>query len=219
MPEIEVSQNRRGYYITSRNSSNLNLYDLVRLVEYFASKNWQSFCCYRPYLTMTPESARNRLARILDREVGQPDMSFFQGRRAVVFEVGDLQIVYENDRVFYSLASRRLDLEPADPAPVKVGNRYLFGSKDFLHVYENGVEVRRVPKPKSWTPDGFPCRARVHSKGVHLGCGEGTPLAYSYEKNQFNELVGSFAFRVANCTDERGRGEVHPRALRVLQEP
>lgn len=154
-PEIEVSQNRRGYYITSRNSSDLNLRHLVQLVEYFASENWRSFCCYG--YGRGPESIRKRFESILDREVGQPDMSFFDGRRSVVFEIGDLQVVYENDRLFYSLAGKRLDLEPGDPTPCKVQNRLRFGSRNFIHVYANGVERQRSIKPSQehlwWTKE------------------------------------------------------------------
>jgi hypothetical protein len=228
-PEIELTRSRWEYQIVSRDAANLNLRDLVRLVDYFASPNWQSFCCY-DYVNRSHESVRNKIGRILDREVGQPDLAFFDGRRSIVAEIGDLQVVYENDRLFYSLAGQRLDLVPADPTPVQVKNRYLLGSRDFIHVYEEGREVRHSRTVQdsegSWCEP--PLRARAYRSWVNVGCWE-PRRSYSYEKNRFYELapfvptrenlnVPHGEFGRPNCSDV-GDGEVHPPALRVIQEP
>jgi hypothetical protein len=103
-PVVEVSQSRKGYYVASRDAEDLNLLYLTRVVDYFASKNWKPFSCCDSHIKVTPKGIRRRFGRILDREVGHPDLSFFDGRRSIVFELGDLEVVYESDRLFFLLA-------------------------------------------------------------------------------------------------------------------
>lgn len=57
-------------------------------------------------------------------------MSFFAGWHAVVLGLYDLQMICKDDRLFYVLACRRLDLEPMDPTGSYAGQStrpYLFG--------------------------------------------------------------------------------------------
>jgi hypothetical protein len=187
MPMTELTQNRRSYHMTLRHEADLKLAHLVRIVDFFASESWRPFDCCRSWTeSLLPEEQRERLRRILDRRVGLPDVSRFAGRRSIVFELGDLQVAYEDDRLSYWLAGRKLDLEPGDPRPVQVGNRYLFGSETSFHVYENGVEIRRHPKPDpsiDWGCSGGPILARAHRKWVNLGCGD-VQLSYSSERNR-----------------------------------
>ncbi len=217
---VDVSQNRRSYHVTSRDFGDLNLPYFVRVVDYFASKNWKPFACCGRYVEVSTEDVRKRFGRILDREAGAPDMSFFDGRSSVVFESGDLQVVYESDRLFFVLAGKKLDLEPGDPIPVKVGPRYLFGSKDFLHVYENGAEVQRRSKSasKEWSCTEPTFMAKGYRKWINIGCDGGVYLSYSYDKNQFYEIARAQEnFDRPRCSDMRGKGEVHPPPLRVVK--
>jgi|GEM_PF-2360760 len=221
-PVVEVTQSRKGYYVASRDAEDLNLLYLTRVVDYFASKNWKPYSCCNSYIKVTPKGIRRRFGRSLDHEAGPPDLSFFDGRRSIVFELGDLQVVYENDRLFFLLAGKRLDLEPADPIPVKVGNRYFFGSKDFFHVFENGLEIRRRPKAKSWSEWGClePFRARAYGKWINLGCGEGgARLSYSYDKNRFYKVAAPETFDRPRCSDDLRDMKVRPNPLRVIQDP
>lgn len=223
MPVTELSQNRRGYHVTSRHEADLNLAHLVRIVDYFASKSWRPFDCCSSWTEPLPDDEqRKRLRRILDSGVGPPHLSRFAGRRSTVLELGDLQMVYEDDRLSYWLAGRKLDLQPGDPRPVRVGDRYLLGSETFFHVYENGVEIRRYPKPdlwKDWGCTGGPILARAHRTWINLGCGD-VRLTYSFEQNRFHEVAsGKEEFRRARCSDEPGGGEVHPLPVRVVGPP
>ncbi|HET9227164.1 MAG TPA: hypothetical protein VFR31_10880 [Thermoanaerobaculia bacterium] len=215
-PGVTLSQNRKGYHIftAARRSSDFNLPLLVQLVEYFASPSWKFYSCCRDY---DQADSWRVLHRLLDKEIGEPDMSFFQGRRSVVFETGDFQVIYEEDRLFYSLAGKTLDLEPGDPVPVKVGQRYLFGSKGFFHVYENGVEVQRTAKSEQCASAADePLLTRVHDEWVNVSCG----LRYLYKENRFEQIPSSRAdeYKRTRCSDERGGGAVHPPPLRVIHE-
>lgn len=223
MPMTELSRNRRSYHITSRHEADLNLAHLVRIVDFFASEGWRPFdCCSSWTESLSQEEQRRRLRRILDRSVGPPDLSRSAGRRSIVFELGDLQVAYEDDRLSYWLAGRKLDLEPGDPLPVRVGNRYLLGSAAFFHVYEDGAEIRRHPKPApsiDWGCSGGPILARAHRKWINLGCGD-VQLSYSSERNRFYEVDNAEEdFRQVLCSDEPGGGKLHPPPVRVVLPP
>lgn len=112
-PVTSLSQNRNGYHVQLGPGAAISLRQLLRIVNYFASANWRSFT----FAHWNARPGLGTLNRILDREVGEPDMSFFAGWSVPVFELGDLQVIYEDDRLFYMLAGQRLDLEPEDPEP------------------------------------------------------------------------------------------------------
>jgi hypothetical protein len=184
VPIVEVSQSRKSYDIVLAKDRDPNLYQLVRILDYFSSKNWKSFCCYD---MAKNDAASHSFDRILDREVGELDMSFFVGRQQVVFHRDELRVIYEADRLFYELASQRLDLRPADPLPVKVRERYLMGTEGAIVVYGKGRELRR---------ESIPCRldlpiaAQAFAKWVNINtrCGKGEVLAYSYDRNRFYKV-------------------------------
>jgi hypothetical protein len=180
-PVINLSQGPSGYYVQFGPGSVVDLRQLLRIADCFASKNWRSFC--PKWERKDPAIALRTLNRILDREVGEPDMSFLAGSQTVVFELDDLQVVYEENRLFYVLAGRRLDLEPDDPTPVKLRDRYLFGSKGAVHVYENGSEILR--RPCTYGVDNGAPHARVFRSWVNIGNAGYPRLSYSYEKNRF----------------------------------
>lgn len=210
-PGIDLSQGLNGYYIyVSYGASWSPAHDLrqfVQLVDYFGHKDWRPF-------TGDFKSSNSVLARILGRAVGQPDMSFFEGRSSVVSEVGEVQVVYENDRLVYWLAGRRLDLQPADPIPVQIGNRYLLGSTTGIHVYENGSEVGRAPI-KCALP---PTRAMAFRRWVNIGCGGNAWLTYSYERNRFYEVDRYAPELGRSCGDDPIANKVHPTPFRVTRE-
>jgi hypothetical protein len=68
---------------------------------------------------------------------------------------------------------------------VKVGERYLFGSKGAIHVYENGSEILR----QAWEShtDFGPFRAQAFQSWVNLGYSGGPQLSYSAQENRFYE--------------------------------
>lgn len=187
-PAIDIDQDASTYHILSRRSGDLNLRQLVRIVDYFTLKSWQSFPQFEPEELETErwkayDRASARFYRALDAEVGEPDLSFFRHRRAVVLEEGEIQVVYDADRLRYVLEGDTLDLEPADPVPVRVGDRTILGTKGAILVFENGVEVARQSTASK------PCIAAVAVKtdggSVRIGC-EFTTW-YHYAQNRFEE--------------------------------
>ncbi|HEX4962506.1 MAG TPA: hypothetical protein VF173_16850 [Thermoanaerobaculia bacterium] len=182
-PIVAVSQSRESYDVTVAQTRKPDLRQLVRILSYFGSKRWRSFCCYD---WGKNDTASRSFDRILDREVGEPDMSFFDGRQQVVFQRDELRVIYEADHLFYELAGQRLDLPPADPVPVKIGDRYLLGSEGTIVVYEKGTEVQRKSIPCQ--PE-MPISTRVYARWVNVDafCNR-KMLSYSYERNRFYDV-------------------------------
>lgn len=183
---IDVSQNRRGYYIVIVQDVKPDLYQLVRIVDYFADKRWKSFCHDKWAGKVSPQTAFRTFNRILDETVGKPDLSFFADRREVVFQQDELRVIYEADQLFYELAGQRLDLKPADPLPVKMKDRYLFGIENAVVIYEEGKERRRKSLLSCVRPHP-PIRVKAYSSWVNIDCGAAV-LTYSYDRDRFYEV-------------------------------
>jgi hypothetical protein len=79
-------------------------------------------------MSRPPEDIRRRFGRILDREVGHSDMSFFKGRRAILFELGcgegGARLSYSSDKNrFYEVEAPEEFYRPRcsdDPRDMKV---------------------------------------------------------------------------------------------------
>jgi len=192
-PIIEIDQDADAYRVLSRDEADLNLRQLVRIIDYFASESWQPFPQGDP---REPDSeyweAYDRetagFYKALETEVGEPDLSFFRHGEAVVLEVGELQVVYEVDRLRYVLAGEALDLDPADPVPVRVGDRLILGTEGAILVFEDGVEVTRQ------STSSKDCIAevgvRTDGESVEIGCEHTRWYRYSYAQNRFEEAEG-----------------------------
>ncbi|HEX6904143.1 MAG TPA: hypothetical protein VF789_30815 [Thermoanaerobaculia bacterium] len=185
---VDVSQNRRGYYIVMVRDVKPDLYQLVRIIDYFADKRWKPFCHDKWHSTVSPETAFRTFNRILDETVGKPDLSFFASRREVVLQRDELRVVYEAEQLFYEMTGQRLDLKPDDPLPVKLRDRYLFGSEGAVVVFADGKERRRK-SPSSCVRPHPPIRAKVYTRWINIDCGANV-LAYSYDRDRFYEVRG-----------------------------
>lgn len=224
-PLIEVDQDANAYHVVSRNDADLNLRQLVRIVEYFTLGSWHRFPQFdsgklddASYWEQIQREAE-RLYRALDAGIGEPDLSFFRGRASVVAEVGQLEVVYEDDRLSYVLTGEALDLEPADPVPVKVKDRYLLGTEGALVVFEKGVEVAR--QVTSWKECLEPPRAKTDRESVRIGCDwDPRQYTYLYGENRFQEDENGRDGAYTLESDKCGQYPcgVHPTAVRVTQE-
>lgn len=214
-PITELSQNQDGYHILLRHEPSLSLPHLVRLVDYFASESWRPFFGYP---RLRDEEEAEKLRSLLDRTVGPPDLAHLEGRRSIVHETGDLRVIFEDGQLAYWLAGEKLELEPGDPPPVQVGNRYLLGGKNHVFVYENGVEIQAYPKPENswdWGCD-VAILAETHGDWVHIGCRGEARLLYSFDYDRFAEVELALAGLRSQCAGDDGTWKpVHPRARGV----
>ena len=173
-------------------TEDLSLRNLVRLVEFSASERWRSFCYDRGDPSKTPgliPRLEQTLERILDEAVGEPDLSFFAGRRAVVYRVGELAVIYQDGRLFYELAGKELGVPPEGFLPVQVGDRYILQSRHAAVVFEAGAVIARHPLPggeeEVECDSTYSRLARAYPKWANVTCGPKAVLSYSAERNRF----------------------------------
>jgi hypothetical protein len=173
----------------------LSLRNLVRMIDYFGSPRWTSFCYDGPDPTKTPglvARLEQELERRLDEAVGEPDLDFFADRKVVVHQVGELAVVYEaheHEGLFYELAGKRLAIPVEGFAPVQIANRYVLQNKRGVLVLERGEVVLRHAFPDSEEEPSCngTCSiwAEACPKWVNLACDSTVVLAYSLERNRF----------------------------------
>lgn len=169
----------------------LELRHAVRIIEFFASSKWRSFCPEKPE-SKTDEQWNGLLEGILDETVGEPDLSFFDGRRVIVYRVGDLAIVYQDERLFYELAGQPLDFELEEFLPVRVGDRYVIQRQGELLVLERGQVIARgrLPAHQDLRSCDGPHEfwAEACAKWVNVVCGPTAVLSYSAKQNRFYSI-------------------------------
>lgn len=189
-PPVSVSRNEGGWFIEGAPA--LDLRNLIRTIDYFASPSWRPF-----EDTAAPGGAEDprvialrRFERVLDRAVPEPDMAEIRARRITVFEAGDLAAIYVNDAVHYEIAGRRLATEPRGFLPGQVGQRWILQSGDSIVALDTrGDVVASLPVPAE--EDNRGCHphalfAKAHPKWVNLTNACGTVLmTYSLEKDAF----------------------------------
>ncbi len=189
----QVSQNANGYYIFIHGHTNLEY--LVRLVDYFASDNWQSFCidwkrCEEKYRDQANAiKVIENFNRIVSRNTHPPDLTFVEGKMVTVWQKEDARICYSNDEVYYLLGDVRLNFKPGRILPCKMKDRYFVPREDTLLVYQGSVIANRHPiEHLSETVDCFSLRMIVHSDWMNFYRGNEPILSYSYSKNTFYRL-------------------------------
>jgi len=189
----QVSQNANGYYIFIHGHTNLEY--LVRLVDYFASENWKSFCidwkrCEEKYRDQA-DAVRviENFNRIVSRNTHPPDLAFFEGKTVTLWQKDDARICYSNDEVYYLLGDFRLDFKPGRLLPCKMKDRYFVPREDTLLVFEGSVIVNRHPiEHLGHTAYCSSYKFTVHSDWLNLYREREPILSYSYSKNIFYKL-------------------------------
>lgn len=117
---------------------------------------------------------------------GEIDMSFFEGRRVVVLDLGRLKVAYQDDELFYELDGIKLDQEVQDPLPLDLGDgRFLLGSDSAAHVYQDG----RIVAQREW-PGIYRSTlcAMVYPGWVNFHYDDEIALTYSRHTNTFYEV-------------------------------
>lgn len=179
--EIEISQNKNGYFVFIHGNTNLTY--LVKVVNYFVSDNWQSFC-FRSSNRDAKKRALDTFNKIL-KSVGTPNMDFFESKKAILWELDELQIAFENDQLNYYLSGKKLFFQPSSPLPAKLNDRFFLAGNDSIHVFENNKEILkdRIPMQKNATQDCY--SLKVDNTRLYLYCFDRPILRYSHEENKF----------------------------------
>ena len=180
-PSIEISRNRNGNFIFIHGDTNLS--QLVRIIDYFFSNDWASFCYDNDQVN--PQSALKSFNKILDDRVRESDLGFFQNKKIIVWELSDLKIIYENDKMYYQFKDTRLNYKLYYPLPVKLGNRYFFVENDIIQVFEAGKIILEESIPD--LDDAMPYRysMKAYKKWCNFYYEDKPVLSYSYAENRF----------------------------------
>ena len=183
-PAIEISRNKNGYFVFIHGDTNLN--QLVRIVNYFASKDWESFC-YN-YENVSPKVALKLFNTILDKVVGTPQLEFIENKSIKVWEVGSLQITYKPDELFYQFNEKVLNFKPSNPLPAKLQDRYFYVINNKIQVVEEDKIILEQTIPDY--DDIMPYLYTIESywKWLNVYYREDPILSYSYAKNRFYKI-------------------------------
>jgi hypothetical protein len=182
-PSIEVSQNESSYFVIIHGEFTLKR--MVRIIYYFASPDWNSFCTDRKEISAEYNKQLSKtFDRILDAHVKDTDMSFFVDKEVEVLTIDSLKIKYAADSLFYELNGLRLKERPDNPIPIKLKNRFFITNNDIIVVYENGK-----PISSSKIPHCLDCVHSLYwqpgSEWLNLLNDGKYLLSYSYKKNKF----------------------------------
>ncbi|UCD30919.1 MAG: hypothetical protein JSV38_08830, partial [Desulfobacterales bacterium] len=133
-PSIEVSRNKRGYFVFIHGAT--NLYQMVSIINYFSSDDWESFC-YNVE-KVNPIIALRTFKTILSNAIEDPDLKFFNHKEKTVWELDRLKMIYRMDTLVYELNGSTLHFKPSFPLPAKLKDRYFFVNNGRIQVFEKG---------------------------------------------------------------------------------
>ena len=184
-PSIEISRNRNGNFIFIHGDTNLS--QLVKIIDYFSSNAWASFCYDSDQVS--PQVALKTFNRIIDERVGKVNLDFFHNQKIIVWALSDLKIIYEDDKMYYQFEDTRLNYKLYYPLPVKLGNNYFFVKNNLIQVFEK--EKLLLEENIPGFDDTMPYRysMKAYKEWVNLYY-EGKPvLSYSSAKNIFYRIT------------------------------
>ncbi len=183
-PSVEISRNKRGRFIFIHGDT--NLYQLVRIVDYFVSEDWESFCY--DFESVNPKVALKTFNRILDKVVGTPDLTFFEDKSMPVWAVGNLQIVYKPDGLFYRFNEKALNLKPSNPLPAKLKDRYFFVKNNTIQVVQEDKIILECKIPDFDEINTYLYSMKSYGGWLNIYYNQRPILSYSYKKNIFYKI-------------------------------
>ncbi|MCP3901406.1 MAG: hypothetical protein GY707_17005 [Desulfobacteraceae bacterium] len=183
-PSIEISRNKNSNFVFIH--GDIDLYRLVRIINYFSSNDWESFC-YDSNL-VDSKTAIKTFNTILDHRVGRPQLDFFKNKKTIVWELSDLKIIYEHDDLHFQFKENKLDFKIDSPLPVKLGDRYFFVTNNIVQVFESGEILleQRIPGFDDTKPYRYSMKA--YKDWVNLYYEEKPVLSYSFTENKFYKI-------------------------------
>ena len=180
-PAVEVSRSKRGYYVFIH--GDIIFKRLVRIVDYFASKDWRSFCY--DYESVKPEVAVKLFDAQVDEVLGAFEPGSIENKSIGVWELGGLHIMYRPDELYYQFNGSPSSFRQAHTLPVKLDDRYFYVTDGAIQVIEEGRVVleQLIPDYDDIMPYLYSMKS--YRKWVNVYYREDPILSYSYEANRF----------------------------------
>jgi len=186
-PAIEISRNKNGYFVFIHGDTNFN--QLVRIISYFVSSDWKSFCY--DYENVNPKVALKIFNTVLDKIVGTPLLEFNK-KSVKVWEVGSLQIMYKPDELFYQFNGNLLNFKPSNPLPAKLHNRYFYIIHNKIQVVEEDKIILEQTIPDYDDIMPYYYRMESYRKWLNVYYRGDPILSYSYEKNRLYKIQNDY---------------------------
>jgi len=184
-PGVEMYRHKNGYYCYLNGLHQDVTQDyLTKIIAYFASDNWESFC-YDNTKIDNPGVA----LRIFNRRIDTVTVSHKYDSRKVLDVNGDIGVYFENGSLICKDANKTYG---------KINWLFPFatGSKTFIIVgntilvVENETVINKIEVPyEDFNGNNYQCRAEVYRKWVNFySYSDGYFLSYSIAKNKFYRL-------------------------------
>ncbi len=183
-PSIEISRNKNSNFVFIHGDANLSR--SVRIIKYFSSNDWESFC-YDSKL-VNSKTALKTFDKILDDNVGKSELGFFKNKKIIVWELSDLKIIYQDDVLHYQFKENKLDFKIGSPLPVKLGNKYFFVTNNIVQVFESGEILMEQSIPGFDDTKPYRYSMKAYKGWVNLYYEEKPVLSYSFAKNKFYKI-------------------------------
>lgn len=183
-PSIEVSRNKRGYFVFIHGST--NLFQMVEIINYFSSNAWKSFC-YNVEKT-DPVIALSTFNTILGSVIEDPDLRLFDHKEKTVWELDSLKMIYRMDKLFYELGGMTLNFQPSPPLPAKLKDRYFFVNNGHIQVFEKGTIILEQMIPDYDNTEPLLYTMEAYRKWLNIFY-DGHPIfSYAYHNNRFFKI-------------------------------
>jgi len=183
-PSIEVSRNKRGYFVFIHGST--NLYQMAKIINYFSSNAWKSFC-YNIEKT-DPIIALSTFNTILNNVVEDPDLRFFDHKEKTVWELDNLKMIYHMDKLFYEIDGMTLNFQPSPPLPAKLKDRYFFVNNGRIQVFEKGTIILEQMIPDYDNTEPLLYTMEAYRKWLNFFYGGHPIFSYAYHNNRFYKI-------------------------------
>ena len=177
---IEMYRWGNGYYcwLNALHQSITQDY-MARIITYFASENWKSFCYDNKKIT--PEQA----LRIFNRIIDTISISHQYDSRKVLELEGNLAVYFQNDSLICKMGNKNFG-KIDHLLPFSTGSRYFITIGETIYVVENNSIINQIQLSSEdfslWS------REEVFPKWVNFRNSLGHFLSYSIEKNKFYRL-------------------------------
>ena len=193
-PSVEMYHYKKGYYFFIREFPKLPY--LVRIIDYFLSEKWSSFCYeYNDLYPNRDERILKNFNRKLRRIIPKVDLSFFKDKTILFYKVSNLKVYYQNEKVSISINGKRVNAPLGNVFPVKIRDRYIILGKKYLYVYTDKKLIKRVKIPESSKYEAWNHRysIKVFKDWVNIYWSlkpeRGSVIfSYCYSKNRFYDL-------------------------------
>ena len=188
---FELSQGKNGYFVSMSGYLYPTLEQLISIVDYFATPNWQPLFLNNYPTKNETDEAFHRRSRASEQRISNIYKSG-EGREPhtyqlfTIWEKEGVSLEYSGDSLKYIIDNMPLAFKVNATLPVKIQDRYLFFEEERISVVQ---DMKIIQTFEAYSEEDY--RVYAHSKWVNIcppwGSEDSWIYSYSYEKNRFYE--------------------------------